>query len=124
MKVIEVFAEGIKRGMASVPIDGKIYVAKGDAYGPYSNTIYDQNLDYISYPDSLGSACGYCSNCFSLQGHGLSEMGLPNMPNYNLGCELNYRQCYNKTQYTTLLNHLQLFISVLKHNFHFPHPKE
>ena len=65
--------------------DGKIYVAKGDAYNSYANTIYDQNIDYITFPDSLGSACGYCSNCFSLQGYGLGELGLPNMPNYNLG---------------------------------------
>jgi hypothetical protein len=63
--------------------DGKIYIAKGG--GPNPNTVYDQNLDYITYPDSLGAACGYCSNCFSLQGHGLNELGLPNIPNYNLG---------------------------------------
>jgi hypothetical protein len=65
--------------------DGKIYVAKGNAYNAFENTIYDQNLDYVANPNDLGQACNYCSNCFSLQGHGLCELGLPNMPNYNLG---------------------------------------
>jgi hypothetical protein len=72
-------------GQMQLAPDGKIYVAKGNAYNSFENTVYDQNLDYITYPDSLGTACGYCSNCFSLQGNGISELGLPNMPNYNLG---------------------------------------
>jgi hypothetical protein len=65
--------------------DGRIYVGKGNVYNSYANTVYDQNIDYITNPNNPGIACNYCSNCFNLQGYGLSELGLPNMPNYNLG---------------------------------------
>jgi hypothetical protein len=71
-------------GMLQLGPDGKIYVTKGNHYGPNSNTSFTQSLDVIEYPDSLGLACNYVSNGFYLGGH-FNNGGLPNMPNYNLG---------------------------------------
>lgn len=71
-------------GQMQLAPDGKIYISKSYGYGSNTNNVYDQNLDYITDPNASGAACNYCSNCFSLQGHGLSKLGLPNNPNYNL----------------------------------------
>ncbi len=65
--------------------DRKIYIATG--YATHPNYIFDSTsmfLSTIEHPDSLGLACDFHLHGFSLNGH-RALMGLPNMPNYNLG---------------------------------------
>ena len=56
--------------------DGKIYISATNSV-PY--------LHVINYPDSLGTACGFCQHCISLPY--LNAFTMPNFPNYTLGAE-------------------------------------
>ncbi len=58
---------------------------------PYPDTtynIYNTNLSFINYPDSLGTACDFQPFSFYLGGT-RTYWGLPNNPDYDLGALLN-----------------------------------
>lgn len=66
--------------------NGKIYIANAMPCG-YPSTITDSlntHLTVIDQPDSVGSACNVLPY-FQLIGGARSYLGLPNMPNYDLG---------------------------------------
>ena len=65
--------------------DGKIYIPIVSNYqGPNIDNITTQHLDVIEYPDSVGTACHYIRQAFSLGSHHAAAC-LPNMPYYGLG---------------------------------------
>ncbi|MEO8087921.1 MAG: hypothetical protein ABI763_13945, partial [Bacteroidota bacterium] len=72
-------------GQHQIGPNGKIYIATAyDDFPTQHDTIYNQNLSVINYPDSLGLSCNF--QPFSVPiGLGSSCVGLPNMPNYSLG---------------------------------------
>ena len=77
--------QNIQMGLHQLGPDGRIYIAKGTAYGGINSDTYNtHHMDVILNPDSLGSSCNYQPNYFDL-GPGRTIGGLPNMPNYNLG---------------------------------------
>lgn len=58
---------------------------------PYPDSVrnvWNENLSYISYPDSLGAACDFHPFSFYLGGK-RTYYGLPNNPNYELGAIVN-----------------------------------
>ena len=57
--------------------DGKIYMSTSNTT-PY--------LHVINYPDSIGTACGFCQHCINLPS--LNAFTMPNFPNYYLGAEV------------------------------------
>ncbi len=65
--------------------DGKIYIPIVSNYqGPNIDNVTTQHLDVIEYPDSVGTACHYIRQAFSLGSHHAAAC-LPNMPYYGLG---------------------------------------
>ncbi len=77
--------QGLSIGAHLLGPDGKIYIAKGDAFiGGNSDTYYTHHIDVITDPDNLGTACNYTS-CYLDLGSGRAVQGLPTMVNYNLG---------------------------------------
>lgn len=65
--------------------DGKIYIPIMNNYlsGSNGNTYVTQHLDVIEYPDSVGLACHYVKQGFSLNSKRVCG-ALPNMPYYGL----------------------------------------
>ena len=57
--------------------DEKIYMSTSNTT-PY--------LHVINYPDSIGTACGFCQHCINLPS--LNAFTMPNFPNYYLGAEV------------------------------------
>ena len=66
--------------------DGKIYISNQYVGFPtyYWTSFYNSNLSVINNPDSLGLSCNFTPYSFNLAG-GHCSLGLPNLPNYNLG---------------------------------------
>ena len=65
--------------------DGKIYIATG--FNEIPNDVFNpitQNLNVINNPNEIYSLCNFDTNTVSL-GTRRVLVGLPNMPNYNLG---------------------------------------
>jgi len=63
------------------------YETPGTFPYPYPDSVrnvWNENLSYISYPDSLGAACDFHPFSFYLGGK-RTYYGLPNNPNYELG---------------------------------------
>jgi len=72
-------------GQHQIGPNGKIYIATSyDAFPLQHDTICNLNLSVINSPDSLGVGCDFQLFCIPI-GNGRSYVGLPNMPNYNLG---------------------------------------
>ena len=67
--------------------DSMIYMANQNTGSSTENIYnqYNQNLSIISSPDSLELACDFQPFSFYLGDSSKSTLGLPNMPNYNLG---------------------------------------
>lgn len=66
--------------------DGKIYIST--VYNTLPNEVYNsknQNLCVINKPDLLFPTCDFDTNTVSIFPRRVQELGLPNMPNYNLG---------------------------------------
>ncbi|MBP9789777.1 MAG: T9SS type A sorting domain-containing protein [Bacteroidia bacterium] len=77
--------QGLSIGAHLLGPDGKIYIAKGDAFiGGNSDTYYTHHMDVITDPNNPGIACNYTS-CYLDLGSGRAVQGLPTMVNYNLG---------------------------------------
>jgi hypothetical protein len=68
--------------------DGKIYIPITNNYlsGSNGNTYVTQHLDVIEYPDSVGLACHYVRQGFSLNGRRVCG-DLPNMAYFGLGAD-------------------------------------
>ncbi|GDX51851.1 hypothetical protein LBMAG27_08980 [Bacteroidota bacterium] len=65
--------------------DGKIYIICSKESTPYLNYTYrDKNLCVINNPNGIGAACDFQPWSYYLGGNKVT-LGLPNMPNYNLG---------------------------------------
>ncbi len=62
-----------------------IYLTMCHGSAPSNNySIYNMNLSTINSPDSIGASCDVQLNSFNLGGK-KTWLGLPNMPNYDLG---------------------------------------
>ncbi len=70
--------------------NNKIYVS---SYIPPSNQniLENQFLSVVNYPDSLGQSCNYEAFSVPLGDSCRTQLGLPNMPNYNLGATSIYQ---------------------------------
>jgi hypothetical protein len=77
-------SENMQMGNMELAPDGKIYIARGNPYIPNASNAFTQTLDAIVYPDSGGTSCSYTPYYLNLGGN-YSAVGLPNMPNYQLG---------------------------------------
>jgi hypothetical protein len=65
--------------------DGRIFIVRAEDGTPVINfDSVNTTLSVINFPDSIGSSSDFQINSFSLNGN-RTYMGLPNMPNYNLG---------------------------------------
>ncbi len=64
--------------------NGKIYIPICNNYFAGGNTNVTHHLDVIEFPDSVGSACHYVRQGFSLNGHRVCG-NMPNMAYYGLG---------------------------------------
>jgi hypothetical protein len=79
------FPSGYGLGQHQLGPDGKIYISLFYLTCPNSiHSFQNENLCVINSPDSLGLACDFMPNSFNLGSHRV-EIGLPNVPNYNLG---------------------------------------
>ncbi len=67
--------------------DNKIYLANqcGPGFPEWDFLPCNQYLSVINHPDSAGLACDFKPFSFYLGDSSKSSLGLPNMPNYNLG---------------------------------------
>jgi hypothetical protein len=93
--IATVETDSMEFGLHELGPDGRIYIANGSQFingvppGPQYISFSD-NLDInrIENPDVVGLGCNFVKNAISLNG-GVSGIGLPSFPNYNLGTSLN-----------------------------------
>ena len=73
-------------GQLQIGPNNKIYLSVAyDAFPVNTYNVYLQNLGVINQPDSLGLLCNFQPFVFYLGDSSRTYLGLPNMPNYNLG---------------------------------------
>ena len=73
-------------GQLELAPNGKVYftcIVRGSTSNIF--TLETQNLSVINFPDSLGLSCDFQPFSFYLGDSVRTSLGLPNMPNYNLG---------------------------------------
>ena len=84
---------------------------------PYPDSVrnvWNENLSYISFPDSLGAACDFHPFSFYLGGK-RTYYGLPNNPNYELGPIVN-SVCDTVTSVTPILIEQKPELNIFYHS--------
>ncbi|MBI4645640.1 MAG: T9SS type A sorting domain-containing protein [Bacteroidia bacterium] len=96
-------------GQLELAPDYKIYLATSSGLG-LPNNIFDSinmNLSVINEPEEIGADCGFASYNLNLGGR-RSYIGLPNIPNYNLGA-LEGSECDTLTDVANKIIDVPLF---------------
>jgi hypothetical protein len=97
-------------GQLRLAPDNKIYITYTHGGFPISTlNFYNNNLSYINNPDSLGITCDLHPFAFNLGDSAYTSLGLPNIPNYNLG-PINIDTCFTTSiSAVSTKNKLKLF---------------
>lgn len=106
-------------GQHQIANNNKIYIASsyGTSFPNNNYTTQNMNLSVINFPDSDAVSCGFSQYSISLGGR-KSILGLPNMPNYNLGADEG-SPCDTLTSITEIENnfHFNIFPNPNNGNF-------